>query len=401
MSKLNIQKSPGLTITAFMSLAMVGVFHTILGTALPAMRLSFEMNVSQSGLLALAAWLGFTAAVFLGGALSDIFTRQRIMMLACLTTGLGSILLGAWRPVVANVILVSVVGAGTGIIVSSSSALIMDLYPRREGMIMNIHHFFYAVGAIGGPLAMGYVLQRGWHWKLVYRTGGIFMLILAGLSTILKRSGLEDSHMSYGSFFLLVKEKKLILLVLLTIFSIGTQNGIIFWLVSFLKEVGLFSISKAGLGLALLSAGMALGRLLSGWLTAKLGNSRVLLFLLILLSVALLLFHSVPASDLVLSLCFLTGIFCSGLFPCLLALGGICFPHMSGTTLGILGMAAGIGSSFISWSMGIVSELTSMKGGFFVANVAILVSLAVVLVGFKGLREPEQGYCFEEEDHHE
>jgi MFS family permease len=63
----------------------------------------------------------------------------------------------------------ALIGAGTGMIVSTSSALVMELFPRKEGMMMNVHHFFYALGAIAGPLAMGAVLAKGGQWESIYR----------------------------------------------------------------------------------------------------------------------------------------------------------------------------------------------------------------------------------------
>lgn len=161
-----------LTVSAFLCLAMVGLFHTILGAALPAIRNSLSMTIAQAGLLGSSAWLGFTAAVFAGGALSDLFSRQRILMLACLMIGLSAVFFGMASSFGLNCLLIGVLGAGTGMIVSASSALIMDLFPARIGLIMNVHHFFYATGAITGPLTMGYFLKQGGDWQWIYRAGG-------------------------------------------------------------------------------------------------------------------------------------------------------------------------------------------------------------------------------------
>jgi len=102
-----------LTICAFLSLAMVGFFHTILGAALPAMRLTFGIDLATAGLLGFASWLGFTAAVFAGGTLSDFFPRQRVMILAAFMIGLSAILFGMRHHFALNCFLVGILGAGT------------------------------------------------------------------------------------------------------------------------------------------------------------------------------------------------------------------------------------------------------------------------------------------------
>jgi len=110
-----------LTISAFLSLAMVGFFHTILGTALPAIRLSLDMDMAQAGLMGSAAWLGFTLAVFAGGTLSDFFPRQRVLMVASLMIGFSAIFFGMWPAFGLNCFLIGVLGAGTGGIVRSKA----------------------------------------------------------------------------------------------------------------------------------------------------------------------------------------------------------------------------------------------------------------------------------------
>jgi len=161
-----------LTVSAFLCLALVGLFHTILGAALPAIRNTLGITIAEAGLLGSSAWLGFTAAIFAGGALSDFFPRQRILMLACFMIGFSAVVFGVWHSFGLNCFFIAALGAGTGMIVSSSSALVMDLFPGKIGLIMNVHHFFYAMGAITGPLSTGYVLKLGGDWQWVYRIGG-------------------------------------------------------------------------------------------------------------------------------------------------------------------------------------------------------------------------------------
>ncbi len=379
-----------LSLSAFMSLALVGFFHTILGTGLPAMRLSFGLDMAETGLLGSSAWLGFSATVLAGGFFSDFFPRQRILMLACAMIGVSAILFGAWPLFGLNCLLLGIVGGGTGMIVSSSSALIMDLYPGKIGIIMNVHHFFYAIGAITGPLSMGYVLKQGWHWQRVYQAGGIWILVLSGLLVLQKiRFQKEKPSLSNRSFFSLLKEKNLVLLIVITIFAVGAQNGLYLWLVSFLREARSFPIFPASLGLSLYSLGIAIGRLASGALAARIKNTGVLFILLGLLNVVLLFLAFASDHRFILLLCFLAGLGSSGLFPGVLTLGGINFPRWAGTTVGILGTAAGIGGTLISWLISAVSQEVTLERGFFVILLLAFIGLGLVGTFYKRLKNSE------------
>jgi MFS family permease len=380
------QERAVLVAAAFSSLAMVGVFHTLLGAALPAIRVSFGIDLVRSGLLGSAAWLGFTTVVLAGGALSDFIGRRRILILACSIMGVCSVLLGMIRAYWINGVLFAIIGGGTGMIVSTSSALVMELFPRNEGMMMNVHHFFYALGAIVAPLAMGAVLAKGGRWESIYRAGGILMLVLGGAFLFMKmREEERPLRQDIGSLRWLLRERKLLLLILITLFGMGAQNGISYWLVSFLKEVRGFPIFLSGLGLSLFSIGMAAGRLLSGWLTSRQGNTKVLLALFITLHLALFFLLHVVLDFGILVICFILGMGCSGLFPGLLALGGLNFPRWAGTTMGLLGTAAGLGGTVMPWLMSIASGRDSLKAGFYTAQLAGLIAFGLLLVSVKRL----------------
>ena len=195
--------------------------------------------------------------------------------------------------------------------------------------------------------------------------------------------------MKRQSIFGLLRKKNLILLVLLILFGVGTQNGLFLWLVSFLKEARSFSILLASVGLALFSAGMAAGRLGSGWMAARWKNTRVILILLCLLNLDLLLLMSFSGKGLILILCFMAGFGCSGLFPCLLALGGICFPHWAGTAMGLLGTAAGIGSTLVSWWMSAASQGAGLDTGFFMSLLTALIALTLMAASYRRLKTSE------------
>ena len=380
-----------LTLAAFSSLGMVGLYHTILGTALPAIRFSLQLDISQAGHLGSSAWLGFAIAIFAGGALSDVMRSQRVLMAACWMIGLSALLFGLWMTFLFNCLFIGMVGAGTGIIVGSSSALVLELFPGKQGRIINFHHSFYALGAIAGPFLMAYVLRQNSDWRWVYQGGGLFMLFIGGFFAVLPlHDPVKRKTWDSRSFLLLFREKTMILLILIIFLSVGSQNGIYFWLVSFLKEVRSFPIFWAGLGLSLFSIGIGIGRLLSGWVVFKIGITTVLSLLLLLLMGSLFSLLRITTGPWIWVSCFMAGVGCSGLFPGLLTLGGIHFPHLSGTAIGILGMAAGIGSALMPWAMSWVSQASTLKSGFLFLLFSALFAFVLVSFSFKRFRLSEK-----------
>lgn len=67
---------------------------------------------------------------------------------------------------------------GGGIIESLSSAILVELFPTRRKLMLNLSQVIFCVGAVVVPLAMGWLLPRGVSWRLCFS-------MLAGLCGVL------------------------------------------------------------------------------------------------------------------------------------------------------------------------------------------------------------------------
>ena len=374
-----------MTIAAFISQTMVGFFHTMLGAALPAIRQTLSMTIAQAGVFGASAWLGFTLAILAGGVLSDLIARHRVILLGCLMMGMGALILGSHTSFRLNCILIALIGGGTGVVTSSTTALVMALFPKKEGALVNSLHFCYALGTIGGSTCMAWALNLGWNWRWIYQAGGLLLLALAGTFACFRLPRpIHRSALNSAVFMGLLKERKMIFLVLIVLLGVGNQNALSYWLVSFLKEVRFFPIFYADIGLTLFSFGMMTGRLVSGGLALKFRNMDILLGLLVLLNLMLLLLMSVSGRSWIVAICFCVGLGFSGIFPIALALGGISFPSQQGTAVGILGMAAGVGSTLFPYVISWVSELSTMRYGLWVSQSAATI-LLILLIAHRSL----------------
>jgi len=170
-----------------------------------------------------------------------------------------------------------------------------------------------------------------------------------------------------------------------TFCTMGVQNAIAYWIVTFLEEARGFSISLASASLSLFFVSMAVGRLLSSYVTTKLQDVVYLISLFSLLLISLLITASVsgPWTIFFLMLC---GFAQSAVFPCLLALAGKLYPENPGTAMGLVATGAGLGAMSVPWLLALVSQLTSLQTGFLFLDVFVLICLGLMGLGFKGFR---------------
>jgi MFS family permease len=167
-----------ITSGAFISMSFLGMTRTYLGTALPSIRSSFDLSLIEAGALAALLQIGFATAVFVGGPLSDFLRKSVVLMAGCLIMGINLILFGVSNSFWINLLAMGLVGAGGGFIESGSNPLLIQLFPGRESMVMNLHHFFFAAGSLVGPLIIGTLLARSISWQWAYIGFGLFVLVI-------------------------------------------------------------------------------------------------------------------------------------------------------------------------------------------------------------------------------
>ena len=368
-----------ITFGAFISMSFIGMSRTFLGTALPAIRSSFDLNILQAGTLTALLQLGFSIAVLVGGPISDIFKKQSVLLLGCLLIGINLILFGFSEWFWINLFGITLIGIGGGLIESSSNPLLIQLFPGRESMVLNLHHFFFALGSLTGPLIMGAVLVRAIPWQWAYTGFGLLALSIF-LFLLLQKSSASRKKSSFETKQIksLLGEKTFLLLFFVTFFNSGVQNGITFWMVTFLKDVKGLPISLASYSLFTFFACLALGRLFSSYLITRFHETTYLLGLLLLLLIGLFFAISSPGKWSIpfFALC---GFGHSGVFPSLLGMTGKIYSKLPGTAMGILATGGGLGSVVIPWLMSLVSQMTTLNSGFL--SFEIFVILCILLMG--------------------
>ena len=371
---------------AFISLGFLGMSRSFLGTALPAIRSTLDLTLIQAGTLTALLQLGFSVTVLLGGPISDTLKKSLVLMLGLSLLGISLIFFGLAHWFWVSLFVTTLVGIGGGLIEASSNPLLVELYPGRESTLMNLHHFFFAVGSLAGPLIMGAVLARSIPWQWAYVGYGLVVLLvlflLLGRRISSPRTG---SPLDMRTIVNLLRERTFLFLFFIVFCGNGVQSGLIYWIVTFLKETHGFSISLASLSLSLFLLCLAVGRLVSGYLLTKIHDAVYLLILFSLLPFFLLLSIYAPGIW-VIPLLGACGLAMAGVFPTLLGMAGKAYPAKPGTAMGLIATAAGLGSTVIPWFMSLVSQLTTLQYGFLSFEAALAIGLILICINFRKLR---------------
>ena len=379
-----LKKRSVIAVPTFISSGLIGSFHAFWGTTLPVLRAFLDLNIEQATVLTAYNQAGQAIACLLGGLLCDRIRRDKILLIGCLVLGSGAFILGGLKSYVANIILIFWMGLGCGLMLSSSNAFLVGLFPDRKGSILNIHHSVYGAFSLLSPLVMAALIQAQTHWRYGYVGLGWMLLAVCIFFFFTKAPTVRTNERTpfFKDASRLFSGSNFVPLLLIATFAVGAQIAVMFLAVTYLMEAKGLGIIEAGTVLSAFFVCIFAGRIICSWLSLHMSSSRIILILLFLQFAGLLVAWQasgwISAAALAIS-----GLGCSGIFPSLLALTGTLFFNVAGTSLGVLAAMNGVGGMFIVWMVGLLSQRVSVQFGFVAIVLASLAGVVVHLLKYK------------------
>jgi fucose permease len=170
-----------------------------------------------------------------------------------------------------------VLGLGAGAV---DAALNNYVALHFKALHMSFLHCFWGVGCMISPLVLSRYITNGGSWQMTYYTIGIMQFVLAVILIFsiplwskvpLKR----DMALSGETVHLTNRETLKLPLIktsaLAFFFYCGYENSMILWISSYVNEIDRLSVSDAAIFSSIFFAGITGGRLLSGFLSVKVG----------------------------------------------------------------------------------------------------------------------------------
>ncbi|TCS95879.1 MDR family MFS transporter [Hazenella coriacea] len=186
------------------SMFFASINQTIIGIAMPRI-------IANLGGMEYYSWaitiylLTSTVAAVLVGKISDIYGRKPFILLGIGLFMLGALLSGFSTDIFQLIAYRGIQGAGAGIIMSTVSTAIGDLYePRERAKWTGVMSAVFGISSVVGPLMGGYIVDHlAWHWVFwIFLPLGViaFILIFINFPKVGKREGESVDYL--GSLFM-------------------------------------------------------------------------------------------------------------------------------------------------------------------------------------------------------
>ena len=369
-----IKNFSAITASSYLSMLFMGVAGTLIGAASRNIGLSpFEI-----GLMITVQNLGFMLSVMVSGAMADTVEKPKILFWGSLILSAGFLTFYLTNLFNINLLIMFTIGVGIGTYEGVTDALLIDIHPQKESLHININHFFVTFGSI---LITVYLIFLQMDWRNAIIQSGVLVLILALAFGLTKLPVNRTPSEPYQERMrILTRDKVVIVLFICTALVVGVELGSIGILTTYLMEMRDFTQITSKFGLVVFLVGMALGRILVGYLSPQDKINRVLL---ILLGCSVIVFSGLYFIDLRLfsyGAIFLAGLSLSAVLPLILTQAGLLYKEMAGTVLGSIKVAIPIGGILVPFMMSTLIRFSSFEVSLILFPLSVL--LAFLLIYF-------------------
>ena len=287
-----------LLVVIYLIFISLGLPDSLLGSGWPVMQTVFDVPSSYAGYVSMTISFMTIISALLSPRMIRRFHTKWIVIVSIILTILGLIGFSVAGSYWMLFLFAVPYGLGAGSIDASVNHYVANNY---SGSVMNFLHCFYGVGAVISPYIMSAALRmarwnEGYRWTAYVQTGILLVCILS--IPLWKNTGSDEAENKESAGIKEALKVPGVILTLIAFFAYCAGEATCFlWTPSFFAgtKEGLSEDLIASFG-SLIFGGLMLGRLISGFVSNKLGD-KLLIRIGIAIEFAGILLISLPIEN--------------------------------------------------------------------------------------------------------
>ncbi|SCJ87363.1 putative transporter [Anaerotruncus sp. 2789STDY5834896] len=368
----------------------------LFGTAQPRIIQGYRLSLEQASMFSVLQSIGMLVSNAIIGLVVDRLDKSRVAGIMCLVMGLILLAIGSMPPFWVLLALFALLGIVSNIVDNACASYMSDLYGDQRSKYISILHAFYGVGAMLGPLYVGFLTDHGHQWSLAYTLlsllvmGGaiayLCTLKIMGKPVALVQNTAADGTRQKAPLKAMLASADLRILCIVSFLYAGFQMYTV-WLPTYLNQLDgqKYPLSFCAVLLSLFSGGVIVSRLING-IISKFISSRDYITLVSILSGAALIIGLLGQRKILwMAVSFSLGLLTGAIYTAKFVLACEYFPQFPATATAFTGLCTAVGSICFHALTGAVAQRFSFTGAMFIPVCSLLATfLLLILTRKKG-----------------
>ncbi len=311
-----------LLIIIYISFISLGLPDAILGSAWPTMYPELGVPVSYAGAISMIIAVGTIVSSLQSDRLTKALGTGKVTAISVAMTAVALLGFSTSHSFLALCLWAIPYGLGAGSVDASLNNYVALHYESKH---MSWLHCMWGIGATAGPYIVGAILTGGGTWNAGYRIIGILQLVLTVIlifSLSLWKRRKDDTAAGGDSHALSLKEiiaipgARAVMGAFLCYCAIESTAGL--WAASYLSLYKGIAPDTAAFFGSLFYLGITVGRALSGFVTMKLDDTKMIYLGMSILAVGVVAMFLPGPEFLALGGLILIGLGCAPIYPCII-----------------------------------------------------------------------------------
>lgn len=367
----------------FLLVLVYAISFTMIGPMMPILIEQYTIRVSEGGLISTFQSIGGILAFVLGGIFADRMKKSRLVGIS-FGIYVVSLLLISIAPIYMVLLcLFFVLGVSTNLVDILANAYISDLYQEKRGMVLNLLHSFFGVGAFIGPLFSSILIQQGVNWNIVFRILGVVCIVVLVLFSVILRNAPEEiqihSRQEKKNILKFFTIPRMWILCIIMLLYAAHQYGLNTWLPMYM-ETSLGSTNfLSSLSLSVFWIGIILGRLTCSRLSLRFTPRQLIMWGGLIGGIILTLGILMSSPVMLIITSGLSGLLTGAFIPLLITIGCEWYPQNSGAISSILFLNSTVSRMLFPWLIGIIAEVFNFRLGMLITSVSLIITFFVAI----------------------
>ncbi|MBN2273662.1 MAG: MFS transporter [Bacteroidales bacterium] len=360
-------------------------FVDVVGIATNYVKKDFSLSDTLANLLPMMVFLWFLVVSVPTGLIMNRTGRKNAVLISNLLTILAMVipLISYQFPVL--LIAFALLGIGNTIIQVALNPLLTNVVSgKRLTSSLTLGQFIKAIASFLGPVIASLSAKLFNNWKYIFLTFAL-MTVLSTLWLMLAHIDEEKTDLKTSSFtecFGLLKDKAILLFFLGIISAVGIDVGLNTTIPKFITERTGLLLEEAGYGTSLYFAARTLGTFVGALVLVRISGKRFFTVNMIIAVAAMVCLLFMSNIWTIWILIFILGFTIANVFPIIFAAAMQRRPAHYNEISGLLIMGVS-GGAFITFIVGVISDLSGTQAGGLTVLLVVLLYLLVTALSMK------------------